>query len=361
MEGKFVKNDHRTIISKRIMLSMVLIVSFVLLILIYTAGCSNSDNNNESGTSEEITGTIDEAGGNFEMGQINVEFPADSVGSEVSITGKPVFLDSLPEDLTPISSVFEISLSDLEAYISHSAILTFNLKENTEGEDISIYHSSDGVTWEKLESTVEGNTVSTSIPNFSYFVAARGRTYSLRVINNSSIPNNACIYQFSGTSTSYQLYTIVWKSKYIHPGCTAYFKWSKNYSFFYSKPGRFPLRVGETIGWPQFFSGDLSSKNKITLTGKNYDYFFTNLTSGDPKGSMTIVQDSKIRRDDAVIGIAMDYSPICAAQAWPNMTTQFSAGNMKCHIFSGNYRAGTVINAYTFNRVGAEVAFPPGI
>ncbi|MCD4784919.1 MAG: hypothetical protein K8T10_13975 [Candidatus Eremiobacteraeota bacterium] len=350
------KRDCRTNINKRIMLSMVLIVSFVLLILICTIGCSNNDS--ESGTSQEFTGTIDEDGGNFEMGQVNMEFPANSVGSEVSITGEPVFIDNLPEDLIPLSSVYEISLSDLDEYISHSATLSFNLRESAEGKGVSIYHSSDGVTWDKLESTVEGNTISASVPGFSYFVAARGRIYSLRVINKSRNSWEACLFQYDSQWRNSGVMPVSWYSKYLHNSTSFTFQWVKDYSFCWAETGL--LRPGVIFMSSQTINGDLSSNNKITLTNQQGAGQFINLCSGDPQGSMTIVQDSTILMQRFAIGLAMSGSPFCAAQAAPNMVTSFVPTNTKYYITMGNYRMGEVLDIYYISNK-AEIVFPPGV
>ncbi|MCD4784915.1 MAG: hypothetical protein K8T10_13955 [Candidatus Eremiobacteraeota bacterium] len=350
------KRDCRTNINKRILLSMVLIVSFVLLILIYTVGCGSSDN--ESGASQEVTGTINETGGIFETGQAVVNFPAGAVGSEVSISGMPIFIDDLPEYLIPLSSVYEISLSDLDEYISHSATLSFNLRESAEGKGVSIYHSSDGVTWDKLESTVEGNTISASVPGFSYFVAARGRLYSLRVNNKSHHSQIACLFQYDSQWENSGVMPVSWQRGFLYSSTSFIFQWAKDYAFCWAETGR--LQPGVIFRAAQQISGDYDNNNKITLIKNQWEsYEFTNQTSSDP-GSMTIVQDSGLPANRLAIGIARSGSPFCVAQAVPNTVRQFTAGNTKYYITMGHYSQGEVLDIY---RIGnkAEIVFPPGV
>lgn len=356
--------DYRAEIQKKIMLSTILIVSFVFLILSFAVGCSGGDDNNGSGTANEITGTVDESGGVFEAGQIMVDFPAGSVNSEVSITGTAVFPNGLPEYITPLSSVYKIILSDPGAYSSDSAVLTFNLLENPEGKGVSIYHSTDGVVWNELESIVEGNAVSASIPNFSYFVVAKSNygagdlLYSLEVINRSSVSWNACLYQNDSKWTSSRIYPVAWKSRNVLPGSTITYQWRKNYAFCWARTG--VLQPGISFRSYQIINGDLNSYNKITLTNEGSSFYFTNLTSSGVQGSMTIYQDLMIPFREAAIGLAMEGSAFCAAQASPNQQTSFFPANTKYFITMGNYQMGQVLDTSSV-AYSTEIVFPEGI
>ncbi len=361
------KKDYLISNNKKIIFSVIIVISFTLSILFFAAGCSNSNDDNSAGTINEITGSVDETGGTFEAGQIMIDFPAGSVSTEVFITGTSAFPDELPEYLTPLSSVYEIRLSDSGVYSSDSAILTFNLKENMEGEDVSIYHSSDGVTWDKLESLVEKNTISASIPNFSYFIVAKinpgsgGSTdplYSLKVINQSFNSGNACLYQNDNQWSASRIYPVAWKSRNISPGSTLTYQWRKNYAFCWARTGI--LQPGISFISSQIINGDLTSNNRITLTSDSGSYFFKNLTSGGTPGSMKIDQDVTIPFNDAAIGLAMEGSAFCAAQAVPNQWTSFSPADTKYYITMGTYQLGEVMDISRIENE-AEIIFPEGV
>ena len=348
----------------RIILSFILIVAVGLLILVYTTGCSNSDNDNETGASQ-VTGTItSEDGGVFETGQAKVEFPAGSVLEDVTVSGMPIFLEGLPEDLEPLSSVHQISISKDELYAAHSATVSFKLGGNTDKEGVCIYHSEDGVNWNKLESTVEGDNVSSAIPGFSYFMAAKSNTvetdsliYTLKVVNNSSYSTNACVFQYD-SDWGNNVMPITWFSRNLYPATTVLYQWSRDYGYCWSETGM--IKPGVVFNSSQLIGGNLTSYNKITFTTKQGYGNLVNLTFSGSPGTMTIQQDNTIPNYTFATGIAMSSSPICATQSMPNFTNRFSFNNTKYYITMGNYIRGEILDINEiYNK--AEIDFPPGV
>ena len=358
------KNTYHSLFRKRILISTIFIVSFAFMILVFTTGCSNSDNNDESGSSQVIETITDENGGIFETGQAKIDFPAGSVLEDVTVTGMLISLDQLPEHLEPVSSVHQISISDEKLYTAHSATISFNIAEHMEDDGVSIYHSEDGVTWNKLESTISGNTVSTTIPGFSYFMAAKSQSdvddsavYSLTVINDCEISSTVCLYQHDsewGDNVS----SIVWLSKHIFNNSTVIFQWKKEYGFCWAETG--VMQPGVVFQSAQLITGDLTSYNKITFTNQQGAGEFVNLTASGNPGTMAIEKDGTIPMNTYATGIAMDSSAICAAQAMPNTMSQFSFNNTKYYITIGNYQQGEILDINEMDNK-AEVVFPAGV
>ncbi len=333
-----------------------LVLAAILTGLLFS-GCSSDDS---SGQGTAMTLITNANGGTYDAGSVWIAFPPDSVAFDVLVTGTVVETGSIPPDITPLSEVHQISLSDADAYNADTAVISFDLDQS--GEGIFVFHSGDGIQWNIIGGIFEGTTVSANVPGFSYFFAGKVTSpreqHTLTFRNDSNESGSVCIYQYNRDVGSYQIMPLAWFAKYTYPNTQIRFTWSQAYSFCWAMTGQ--LRPGVLFRSSQTANADLSSYNQITLEGSGGYYSFTNQTSGPYPGRLFIRLGGGIQMDEISVGIGMSGSPIYAMQAMPNWTVAFDPSSPKYWITFGNYRLGEVLdhNSVT-NR--AEIVFPEGV
>ncbi len=108
-------------------------------------------------------------------GQASVTFQTGSVTRQVTCTASVTGITpSLPLGVQTASSVYSFSLSDVTAYnVALPAYVTLpvTLTPSILPEDVTVFHSSDGITWNNIGGTLTGETISANVPSFSFFVA----------------------------------------------------------------------------------------------------------------------------------------------------------------------------------------------
>ena len=342
-----------------------LLVSTAILAGLLLSGCSSSDSDNQGMTLAVIT---KDKGGTYDGGPVSIDFPPDSVDFDVMVTGTVVEGISVPSDVTPLGDVYQIKLSHAEAYNADTAVISFDLDQN--GEDIFVFHSSDGIDWNIIGGIFDENTLSASIPEFSYFFAGNMNPsrwqYAVTFYNHSYHNGSVCIYQYNPDVGSNEIVPLAWLVEFVPPGEHKNFRWSQAYSFWWSTTPW--LQPGVVFKEVQYANADLSSLNRITFGtfedwgGQKY-YCLKNQTSGPSPGRLDIQMDGGIEADKASVAIGMSGLPIYATQAMPNCTAGFSPTPNKYWIaFTafGYFKQGEVLDPEDI-QYKAEIDFPAGV
>ncbi len=304
-------------------------ISFFILLLLITGlilpGCSSDTG--EGSEPEAVTDTISAVnGGVHKVGQAEVTFPAGSVNSDVEVTGKLVNLPQYPDNLKPVSSVHRISISKPEAYNEYAASISFKIDGDM--KNVSIYHSSDGVNWESIGSKVSGNTVSTYIPGFSYFMAAAptedsADNYSVTIYNKCSSVMSFCLYQTPENQPD--AYSLSWLVVNIAPSSSATLNWNNTYSFCF---GEGFYNWGWIFNSSQDYNADPFGINSILLTGgSNGNLHFVSPDSSAQAGTLCIKTDQSTPSNQTYVGYSCSGQPVMIQSAAPNTSTVFTPGN----------------------------------
>ena len=173
------------------------IINFLMVLLIVSiiTGCGSSSSSTPviptsiptaipttSPTSIPTATVITPEGGTFTVAagspqEGSVTFQNNSVTRDVTCTGGIVNLvPSLPLEVQMASSVYSFSISDTTAYnVAFPAYVTLpvTLSSSILPENVTVFHSSNGVDWDNIGGTLNStrDRISTNIPSFSYFVA----------------------------------------------------------------------------------------------------------------------------------------------------------------------------------------------
>ena len=237
--------DRKLGVSFAIALAIAMVISVII------SGCGSDSG---SGVTELNSKLITpDKGGSLSFGQVHVSFPPGSTDSLLTVSGEIVSLEVMPENIKPLTEVHKIGLSDPDQYNAGTAILKFTLDRNV--DDANIYHSKDGVNWENLSGDVDGNTTSSKINGFSYFLAATpggvkdSSLYRVTFINNTTQSGDVCLFQIPAPPHSFG-YSTAWMKRYLHPNSTAVFSWGHGLFFLLG-----PYRV-LTTGINVFYGGD---------------------------------------------------------------------------------------------------------
>ncbi|MCD4783983.1 MAG: hypothetical protein K8T10_09190 [Candidatus Eremiobacteraeota bacterium] len=329
--------------------TLAILLSIAIISFAWISGCGGGGND-DGGTGISVTNA---EGGTYSLGQAQVTFPPSSVDRDIIVSGSTVSSSDMPSHLTPVSDRHRISLSDPDAYNADTATISITLSGSTEG--VSIYHSSDGTEWNKLEGTVNGNIISAGIPHFSDFVAAT-ESYTLKVNNNSFFSGTICIYQDNPNIGVSDVSSIAWLTEYVNPNSSTTFSWTENYSFHNSETS--DLTPGLIFLSMQTLGANLSSTNKVTLTNSSGYCQFTNQTAGPSKGNLYIEQDNSVPSNQAAVGIGMYGRTTYAVMAQPDMTYTFTL-NPKYWITHGDYTSGQVLDTNNISNK-KEFVFPSG-
>ena len=153
------------------------VIILVIFSFFLTGGCGDSGGttvNPQPTNSDQSTSEISKTGGgSVVVGEGRVTFPANSVTSDVIVTGTIVEGRNLPAGVQLIGSVYSFTMSEPTAYVPDAAIISLPTEGYTLG--VNIYHSADGINWDNIGGTVSVSKISATIPGFSYF--AVGKTY----------------------------------------------------------------------------------------------------------------------------------------------------------------------------------------
>jgi len=152
-----------------------IIAVIAILSLLWIAGCG--DDNNVTPvvpTATPVAQTITQVGGGaITAGGARVDFPANSVNTNVTGTGAVVTNVTPPAGITVVSSIYDFTLSNPGAYNANTATITIPITATT---GVSVYRSTDGTNWTNIGGTVTGNNISALVPGFSFFLGGTAGT-----------------------------------------------------------------------------------------------------------------------------------------------------------------------------------------
>lgn len=184
-----------------------------------------------------------------------------------------------------------------------------------------------------------------------------GQTYTLIVVNNSSNPGNACVYQKDPDLGVPNVMSLAWFAKYAFPTTTLRFSWTVDYNFVWSQTGQ--LVPGVMFTASQSPSANLSTTNQITLDYQSGAYDFTNQTQGPEAGTLYIREGPSVPLNQAAVGIGMSGFGTFVVQAQPNLNLTFTP-DPEYWITFGTYSQGQVLNIGSITNP-AQIVFPPNI
>ncbi len=180
--------------------------------------------------------------------------------------------------------------------------------------------------------------------------------YSINFENNSTNYGKACIYQADPQMGPYVM-SLAWFAKPAHPTTSIRFEWNLDYSFVWAETGE--LVPGVVFEASQAWEADLLGKNLVTFTMDKDAYTFTDLTKGENKGVLQIIQDSSIPLKHASVGIGMSGAGTFAVQAQPNLNLDFTP-HPEYWITFGDYESGEVLDITQITNK-AKIEFAPGV
>ncbi len=322
-----------------------------LLIVFLTAFAACKHNKIEG---PDTSSNIGSSGGIYSFGDARLEFPENSLKHEITIDGTIEIFENLPDYITPASNLHRFHLSHPDAYNPHSADISITLDTPVDG--LSLFHSSDGISWDNLRGISDGTTITSTIPHFSYFFSGTAN-YSIRLENNSPSEKNIILFQYDSDISNSTLASLVWFTNMVPSLSYITFNWVEDYSFCWGQTE--VLIPGIIFSAAQSKQANLTSMNKITLESSNSNYLFTDQTSGPESGKLYIYQDGSISLDAVSVGIGMSGSPIYARQAMPNVITTFKISKPKYFVTVGDFIQGEVPDVNSLSNT-QEISFPDG-
>lgn len=183
-----------------------------------------------------------------------------------------------------------------------------------------------------------------------------GKTYNIRVINNSFNVSDVMVFQKQIDSNAPSLLPLAWLTRTMYPNSNVEFQWDVDYSFMWSETGE--LVPGVVFNPSEVRETALGAENEITFT-HNQVYQFANQKTTSPEGDLIIMQDSSIPFNQASVGIGMSNSGMFAIQAQPNVSFTFEP-QPRYFVALGHYKQGEVLNVNSlYNTV--EVYFPANV
>ena len=322
----------------------------VFLFLTSIMSCKNEDSDDDT---IPIT-TIDKQGGVFKLGQLEIIFPENSVSEEIIIGGSIEEIVGIPENLTQISAIHKIDISNPSAYLPNSA--TIGINHNDDNEVISLFVSNDGIIWTNLGGFIHEEKIKAEIPHFSYFFAGNA-TYSITVENNSIESESLYIYQYDELISNIgNIFPVVMMSATIPSFVTSRFDWIENF-IFWSSTGQ--LVEGDTITTDNILNADQTTNNLVTLTNQNDSYILQSEGAGQVPGQLIIQVSGNIPISTVICGIGYQDMPTYAVEALPNSSIVFNPTSDEYFIGLGNMVAGQLLNPSV--QPSADIEFPSGM
>ena len=192
-----------------------------------------------------------------------------------------------------------------------------------------------------------GPTLSLGTANIPTLPAAvQGAQLSLNVINNSSSPISACLYQ-QPPNQQPGVFPVVWLSAPLYPGMRRNFAWSNNdYSFVWAETGG--LIPGITFNPSQMTPASIGDQITFSVNGSGGYAQFTNPTPS-PSPNLTITDGGNISPGHYAVGVGLSGSPVYVVQAQPNMAYPFAPPSNRIYLFAGNCQTGEVLNTQTIS------------
>lgn len=306
-------------------------VRMLALAALVVGGCGGGSSDVTGGVAPGgTTVAIEPSGGTLRSGELQVDFPANSVSGPVTVSDEVVTLGSIPRHLKPVSAIHKIEISRPEHYKARTARVSFSLP--TQNDFVSVYHSDDGVNWQTL-----GSGSSAKTHKFSYFFAgeidtAAGSSYTVQVQNRSGNFGTAYIYRQSADP---EVFSVAMMAMQLAPQQTWWFRWSETYDFFASQTQLVP--GVQLIPW-QTVGTSLAGNNFATLNS----YGFAPPTVG-PANALSILSNI-FSPGQLTIGVGISGYPALATQAFPQEVQEFHPTGPYYIAFTPEYlESGTVL------------------
>jgi hypothetical protein len=167
-------------------------------------------------------------------------------------------------------------------------------------------------------------------------------SYSLTFTNNSDRAGTVCLFQKDHGYEGPNAMSLAWMARAAHPGMSASFSWSIDYSFFWAETG--VLRPGVQVNPGQTIPADPRDSNSIVLSAyAPHDFRFSNQQRGQQAGSFYINCDATNPNNMASVGVSMSGAGTFAVPAMPNYMNVFTPRPSYWLTF-GNYRQGQVLD-----------------
>ncbi len=317
-----------------------------LLVLLTTMSSCKKDSDCET----DSTVTIGSDGGVFQFSKIEISFPDGSVTEDIIIDGSIVEMLVLPENITPISEIHKIDISNPDAYIANSASMAID--HDYHSEITSIFVSSDGNTWTDLRGVLYEDQIKAQIPHFSYFFAGKVQ-YEFTFQNDSTTSQNFFLYQYDANVSNSVTLPIVLQSITVYPFTTVSYNLTEDL-FFWNSTGE--LSIGEIVKDEIIVIADQNTHNMVTLIEQNGSYIFQSSTAGPIPGTLTIQSDATIPQSGVLCGIGYGNTPSYVVRAAPNKNFTFNVTSNEFFVGLGDYVTGEFLNVSTLTSV--SISFP---
>lgn len=165
--------------------------------------------------------------------------------------------------------------------------------------------------------------------------------YTLNVSNHSTQTGTFCIFQEIADNNMSNGQTIAWLAKTAHPTTTLEFEWHTDYNFVWAKTTS--MEPGTVIKAGQSWEANLTTTNQVTFDYSENSYTFSNQTQGPEAGKLFIDQTTKVRLNDASVGIGMSGKGTFLYPSQPNTTLVLTPKPTYWLIF-GDYVEGEILD-----------------
>ncbi len=146
--------------------------------------------------------------------------------------------------------------------------------------------------------------------------------YTLSVDVEATITGNVCVYQQIPNLNDYNILTLAWLSKRVHPSTQVIFEWTIDYNLTWGTQGSFGN--GATFEASQTVDANLTTLNQIDFDYTDGAYNF-GAPNQNPDGAdnLYINQGANVRSNDALVGVGMSGAGTFVVKSQPNLRVIF--------------------------------------
>lgn len=178
--------------------------------------------------------------------------------------------------------------------------------------------------------------------------------YELVIKNDSQKDGYAMIFCEKPDTSSPDLLTYVWQTKFLYSGVQASLKWQIDWGFMWRQ-------INSVNASQQIVPANLETSNKIDLEydSEHQAFHFSEPTKGEQPGSILISAEPTVPVNTAEVGLALAGNPAFLVKALPNLNYTFTPKPTYWLVFGETNETGPVDASAYSNAVA--INFPANI
>lgn len=177
-------------------------------------------------------------------------------------------------------------------------------------------------------------------------------TRSITITNNAGNGMSFAIFQIPSGPSS--IMSLAWHVVRIAPNSKARVMWEDAYSFHWAQTGK--LSFGVRFDTAQAVPCSIPNRNEIPLQFSNGYISFGDPTSS-PQSGYEFVITPQVQMDFASVGLGINATPVCVAQANPNQMILMEPPSSTFYVMYGSFSQGEVINGDALAVSAARIDF----